>query len=180
MVAPRGSQPEGSDGASVGLHHRGTSNSPPHDPGGAILSGNSARLSFSPRAGGRAVPGRAFYTFIILYRIVNKKGSRLPATEGQEDRHLEGLLKMARGARGRALQRDGSQARFLAFEVKAFHVVSRGHDAAPVEAMPQAQDMAQLVGGFLHQALPEQSGTDAFGHGNPSFRGSLLRGRTGT
>src|SRR2546430_12358768 len=33
------------------------------------------------------------------------------------------------------------RSRFLAFEVKAFHVVSRGHDAAPVEAMPQAQDI---------------------------------------
>src|SRR5215472_11194257 len=47
MVETRRGQPEGSDGAGAGLHHRRSSSSPPHDFGRAVLPRDSARLKFA-------------------------------------------------------------------------------------------------------------------------------------
>lgn len=62
------------------------------------------------------------------------------------------LLKTTGNAWSRTLQAGGSQARraiFFAFKVETFYIVSGGHDALPIEAMPETQDMAQLVGRFF-------------------------------
>lgn len=68
---------------------------------------------------------------------------------------------MAMGTRSGACQRGSGKARpakLRRLKVQMRDVMGRSHDAPPVEAMVETQDMAQLMGGFLDQALAEQIG----------------------
>lgn len=64
---------------------------------------------------------------------------------------------MSWGAGSRALQGGRGQARLaVALEVKALYIVSRGHDALPIEAMAETQGVAQFVDGLFYEELPQK------------------------
>ena len=58
--------------------------------------------------------------------------------------------------RGKADSFEACRAKFGIFQVNALDAVGRSHDAGPVEAMLQAEGVAELVDGFLFQAIVEQ------------------------